>query len=606
MKQFYGLLSNGQTAALVSSDASIDWLAFPDFDSDTVFCRLLDPLAGGFMSLRPESHFRADQAYLPGSLVLETRLRTPSGVATVDDYLVIGRTELRRFVRSEVPLVLDCQPRFGYGQSLGALRNMQDGLLWRNPHGSEGLLLTLRGPKARCIGREQWLLPPGEHEVALLYTPDFAKEQGEFVSPQGDPAEHLDDALRYWRQAPMPRTVPALQHLFERSVLTMRALTVRTTGAVLAAPTTSLPEQIGGERNWDYRFVWVRDASYAAEAFLLSGDVLAARRLIEFLLNSVQMTGKPFVSPFLRGDGSFSLGERELGWLAGHRQSLPVRVGNAASAQLQLDIEGDLLWALWRYVQDTGDWNLPCGYWWAIERMADWTADHWREADASLWEFRDTPRHYTHSLVLCWVALFAAASLAKALGRRDKARHWHEQAARVRTLVEQECYRPDLGSFTQGVGIAEVDAALLCLPLYGFVSAEDPAWRATLRRIEQDLVRDGLVYRYGGDSMGPARHPFTLGSTWLARVYLRSGRQAEAMATLEQLGQVATPLGLWGEHVDPVVGEQRGNFPQLFPHAGFVAAASELARSEAGAGPDPAHTGTCLGDQEVAPSDRPF
>ena len=606
MKQFYGLLSNGQTAALVSPDASIDWLAFPDFDSDAVFCRLLDPLAGGFMSLRPESHFRADQAYLHGSLVLETRLRTPSGVATVDDYLVIGRTELRRLVRSEVPLLLECQPRFGYGQSLGGMRDIRDGLLWLNPHGTEGLLLTLRGPRPRRVGREEWLLPPGEHELALLYTPDFAKEQDEFVSPQGDPAEHLDDALRYWRHAPMPRTVPSLQDLFARSVLTMRALTVRTTGAVLAAPTTSLPEEIGKERNWDYRFVWVRDASYAAEAFLLSGDVLAARRLIEFLLSAVQMTGKPFLSPFLRGDGSFSLGERELGWLSGHRQSMPVRVGNAASAQLQLDIEGDLLWAFWRYVQDSGDWNLPRGHWWAIERMADWTAAHWREPDASLWEFRDAPRHYTHSLVLCWVALFSASNLASALGRKEKARHWREEAAQVRALVEEECYRPDLGSFTQGVGVADVDAALLCLPLYGFVSAEDPAWRGTLLRIEQDLVRDGLVYRYVRDSMGPARHPFTLGSTWLARVYLRSGREAEAMATLEQLGQVATPLGLWGEHVDPAVGEQRGNFPQLFPHAGFVAAAAELAQRAADAGPAPARAGKSLGEGEIGTPDRPF
>ncbi len=605
MKQFYGLLSNGQTAALVAPDASIDWLAVPNFDSEAVFCRLLDPLAGGFMSLRPESHFRSDQAYLPGSVVLETRLRTPSGVATIDDYLVIGRMELRRFVRSEVPLVLECQPRFGYGQSLGALRQVQDGLLWRNPHGEDALLLALHGPRPRRIGREQWLLPPGEHEVALLYTPDFTKEQDEFVSPEGDPAEHLEDALRYWRQAPMPQGVPELQGHFERSVLTMRALTVRTTGAVLAAPTTSLPEQIGGERNWDYRFVWVRDSAYAAEAFLLCGDVLAARRLIEFLLSAVQMTGKPFVSPFMRGDGSFSLGERELGWLSGHRQSLPVRVGNAASAQLQLDIEGDLLWALWRYVQETGDWNLPRGYWWAIERMADWTALHWQDPDASLWEFRDVPRHYTHSLVLCWVALSSAASLASALGRDGKARNWREEAQSVRRFVMQECYRPDLQSFTQGVGISEVDAALLCLPLYGFVTSGVSAWQGTLRRIEEELVQDGLVYRYRHDGMGPARHPFTLGSTWLARAYLRSGRFSDALATLEQLEQVATPLGLWGEHVDPELGEQRGNFPQLFPHAGFVAAVSELAREGAGG----AETGQSAQepDPEASPArPRPF
>ncbi len=606
MKQFYGLVSNGQTAALVAPDASIDWLAFPDFDSDAVFCRLLDPLVGGFMTLRPESHFRTDQAYLRGSLVLETRLRTPSGDATIDDYLVLGRTELRRYVRNEVPLILECAPRFSYGQSLGALRQRDDGLLWLNPHKAEGLLLSLRGARPRRIGREQWLLPPGEHEIALLYTPDFAKEKNDFAPPEGDPALHLEDALRYWRQVPMPTTVPAMQELFERSVLTMRALTVRPTGAILAAPTTSLPEQIGGARNWDYRFVWVRDSAYAAEAFLLSGDVLAARRLMEFLLSAVQMTGKPFVSPFMRGDGSFSLGERELGWLAGHRQSLPVRVGNAASAQLQLDIEGDLLWALWRYVRDTDDWNLPRSYFWAIERMADWTAEMWRVPDASLWEFRDEPGHYTHSLVLCWVALSAAAGLAEAVGRPEKTSYWREQAAQVRQFVMGECYRPDLRSFTQGVGSPQVDAALLCLPLYGFVPATDPAWQGTLERIEHDLVQDGLVYRYRFDSMGPARHPFTLGSAWLARVYLRTGQVAKAVETLEQLEQVATPLGLWGEHVDPSLGEQRGNFPQLFPHAGFVAAASELQRSVSGLGlrPDLGAFGTQV--EGTAAPDRKF
>ena len=606
MKQFYGLLSNGQTAALVAPDASIDWLAFPDFDSDTVFCRLLDPLVGGFMSLRPESHFHADQAYLPGSLVLETRLRTPSGVATIDDYLVIGRTELRRLVRSEVPLVLDCQPRFGYGQSLGALRHRDDGLLWLNPHGVEGLLLMLSGPKPRRIGREQWLLPPGELEVTLLYTPDFAKEKDEFATATGDPAERLQDALRYWRQAPMPQALPSLRQSFERSVLTMRALTVRTTGAVLAAPTTSLPEQIGGARNWDYRFVWVRDAAYAAEAFLLAGDVLAARRLIEFLLSAVQMTGKPFVSPFLRGDGSFSLGERELGWLSGHRQSLPVRVGNAASAQLQLDIEGDLLWALWRYVQDTGDWNLPRGYFWAVDRMADWTAENWREPDASLWEFRDAPRQHTHSLALCWVALSAAARLGQAVGRPEKAAVWRDEARKVREHVQRSCYLPALQSYTQGVGSREVDAALLCLPLYGFVAVDDAAWRGTLRRIEQDLVQDGLVYRYLQDSMGPVRHPFTLGSTWLARVYLRSGRTDDALAVLEQLEQVATPLGLWGEHVDPSLGEQRGNFPQLFPHAGFVAAAAELRQATSREGLAADLSGAAEQSVETPVQDRPL
>jgi len=261
-----------------------------------------------------------------------------------------------------------------------------------------------------------------------------------------------------------------------------------------------------------------------------------------------------------------------------------VRVGNAASAQLQLDVEGDLLWAIWRYVQETEDAELPRGCWWAIERMANWTAACWRHPDASLWEFREAPRRYTHSLVMCWVALQAATRLALVAGHREQAARWHRAACNVQDDLWTHCFQPDLGIFTQGVGLRGVDAALLCLPLYGFLSADDPRWQATLQRIEADLVRDGLVHRYARDFMGVARHPFTLGSSWLARAYLRGAQEDRALEVLERLVSAATPLLLWGEHVDPGTGEQRGNFPQLFPHAGFIAAASELAQLRCGDG----------------------
>ncbi len=578
MKHFYGFISNGQTAALVSPQGSIDWLPLPHFDSDAVFSRMLDAEVGGHFSLRPETTFRADQSYVQGTNVLETRLVTPAGTAAITDYLVIGRAELRRLVRSEIPLIVECRPRFRYGQSLASQESSPEGAVYRDPQDAGAVLLFLRGGRAGLIDRERWLLPPGEYELVLRHTPDLEKEQQELLHLDDDPEATLHDALHYWRSAPMPSVPGPLGAAFERSVLTMRGLTSRASGAVLAAPSTSLPEQIGGSRNWDYRFVWVRDASYAAEAFLLVGDLSATRRLIEFLLSAVQMTGKPFLSPFMRVDGTFSLGERELHWLSGHRGSRPVRVGNAASAQLQLDVEGDLLWAIWRYVCESRDATFAREQWWGIERLVAFSCDNWQRPDASLWEFRGEPRRYTHSLVMCWVAIKTGSRLAHLAGREDAARRWEATADEVAQEVLSACYDRESGRFTQGVGLPGIDAALLCLPLYGFLEPDDPRWQRTLHAIEAELVEDGLVYRYREDEMGKARHPFTLGSTWLARTYLRQGDLPRATTALERLVASATPLLLWGEHVDPQDGEQRGNFPQLFPHAGFAAAVAELGR----------------------------
>lgn len=585
VKQFYGFLSNGQTSALVSAEGSIDWLPFPRFDSPTVFCHILDDKVGGYCRLYPESHYHAHQAYIPETNILETRLRTPEGIAVIIDYLAIGRSELRRLVQSELPLVLECLPRFAYGQTMATYERTPQGALYRDPQGQEALLLFLRGPAPSRIDRDRWFLPPGEHEIVLRHTPDYPKERDELQQLDDDPQHMLQETVRYWRSVPKARYDGPFKAAYERSLLTMRGLTYRTNGAVLAAASTSLPEELGGARNWDYRFVWVRDAAYAAEAFVQAGDRVAARRLLEFLCNAVDLAGKPFGWPFLRIDGSVSLGERDLLWLSGHRGSNPVRVGNAASAQLQLDVEGDFLWAIWRYLQDSGDLEFARSYYWAIEHITNWTLANWQRADASLWEFRSEDRRYTHSQLLCWAALRAGALIAHRLAQHEAAERWRQGADEIARRIEERCYSPELGRYKQAEDSDLLDAALLCLPLYGFVAPDNPRWLQTLEAIERELVEDGLVYRYRRDNMGPARHPFALGSAWLARAYLVAGRRDEARRTLSQMISAATPLLLWGEHVDPSSGEQRGNFPQLFPHAGFVSAATELQRLEGGMPP---------------------
>jgi GH15 family glucan-1,4-alpha-glucosidase len=366
----------------------------------------------------------------------------------------------------------------------------------------------------------------------------------------------------------------------DRSILVLRALTYRTNGTILAAPTTSLPETVGEERQWDYRFAWIRDASFAAEALLEVGDLVAARRVMGFFLNCIELDGKPFAAPFFHVDGTIIRGERDLGWLPGFRGSRPCREGNAATGQVQLDVEGDFLWVLYRYYALTEDRLYVRAYWQEVSLLAAWTVANWRLQDASLWEFRGADADYTHSKLMCWTALHYAAELAKAIGEPRQAVVWEREAGRVREAIETRAVVPGEGRYGQAFGSDRTDAALLLLPIYGFCAVDDPVFLATLRAIERDLVKDDWVYRYTGDMMGAAAHPFLIASSWLSRVYSRLGRIDRARSVLERLLSGRTDLGLLGEHVDMETGEPRGNFPQAFSHLGIVMAAVELQRAE--------------------------
>ncbi len=301
------------------------------------------------------------------------------------------------------------------------------------------------------------------------------------------------------------------------------------------------------------------------------------------MFNVMDLVEKPYPSPFVCVDGTLVNGERELLWLSGYHGSRPVRVGNAASSQVQGDIEGGLLWLLLRYWRLTGDRTFIRDYWWAVEAQAEWLRSHWQDADASLWEFRDAPRPYTHSRALAWVGLGAAAALAlEVLNNRARAVRWRHEQDRIKTTIYDDALQHG-GRFTQSFGVPGADAALLTLPLYGFVAVSDPIFRRTLALIEAELVQDGLVFRYRQDPLGHPPYPFTLAGFWLARVYLRQGRMAEADAVIGRHAELATELKLFAEHVDAESGEPHGNFPQLFPHAGLVTALMERQRVARGA-----------------------
>ena len=574
---YYALLSNAYTAALVSADGSVDWLAFPRFDSPSVFTRLLDERRGGSFRIAPARGSVAERRYVPGSNVLSTLWTTPGGSVRTYDYLPVGRTELRRVVHAEGPVVVDCDPAFHYGQVAPAYVLGDDGGLFARTGGQEALLLRIRGSGSwRRQGEHSFTLSPGRYEVTLRYSTDPSYDQAVLDRVSDNPETALRHEVQFWRRFPRPAYAGPHADALVRSLQVLHALTFRPTGAIVAAATTSLPEADGDSRQWDYRYVWVRDGAYAAEALLLAGDLVGTRRFLEFLLNSVDLGGKPFRRPFTQVDGTPVVGEEELLWLAGHRGSRPVRAGNAASSLLQLDVEGDFLWVVGRYLDATGDVALIRYHEQPLTAMADWIARQWNSPDASLWEFRGQDRHYTHSKLLCWVGLTEAARLADVLGHPRRGQRWREEAERVRRSIEELALDPTTGAYGQSFGSPYPDASLLLMPLYGFVDARDPRFDATLHRIENDLRVGPYLYRYRADMLGQTRHPFLLASFWLARVLARRGEHARARAVIDGVLANATDLGLLAEHADAQNGAPKGNFPQLFCHAGLITALLEL------------------------------
>lgn len=596
---FYGFLSNSHTAALLSADGSIDWLAFPRFDSPAVFARLLGSKENGYFRIHPEVDAQSSQQYLDRTNIITTTWESAEGRAVVHDYLAMGRAELRRLVKTEIPMIVELNPRFQYGLVGAATMAVNSGAIFRNPLVREALIFALNAmPRLSSdavtsnLSERVWHLPPGHYELIMQYLADDQEwliEAADVLQEQMTMAEedleneHMNDSLAhtitYWHhmlEQIAPYTGPH-QKAFIRSLLVLDGLTYRTNGAIIAAPTTSLPETVGESRQWDYRFAWVRDGSYAAEALLNAGDHVAARRFLEFLLNCVDLQGKPFQAPFFHVDGTLIRGERSLDWLRGFQDSVPCREGNAATRQQQLDIEGDFMWTVWRYYEVTQDLDFVKAYWYTIKTLVDWVSLNWHQKDASLWEFRGQDAHYTHSQLMCWVALHYGAQLADTMADEHSAEKWRRESHKIRSAIEHEGFNTTLGHYVQAFGGETVDAALLVMPLYDYCAADDPRFLATLAKIEQVLVRDFWVYRYAGDMLGTASHPFVLASFWLARVYLQLGRTPEAQHIVESLLKNRTDLGLLGEHADQETGAPRGNFPQGFSHLGLIMTLLDMA-----------------------------
>ncbi|MBW9140424.1 MAG: glycoside hydrolase family 15 protein [Candidatus Aramenus sp.] len=574
MVNFYAFLSNGLTSAL-ENDGSVDWFPCPRFDSPSVFTKLLDR-EGGHFAVRPLVEYVYRKEYLRDSLILESEFKVKDGKRLrLVDFLPLSLPGIIRIYESEIPFYAEIKPSFNYGLIKPGVEVREAGLIFKNPTSKEGIEVLVHGDFQ--IEGDRILLNPGKGYLYLLYSKDLRYglfSQKGFVYSK--PYEALERALKYWRgQLEKARKAKIFEEEFKRSLLVLLGLIYTPSGGIIASPTTSLPEIIGKERNWDYRYVWVRDASYSAEALIKAGLALRGRDILSFLTSMIDPSSKSFDHPFYSVDGTAPPAEEEVPWLEGYRGSRPVRIGNGAYLQVQSDIEGAYMHALYEYYKATGDKEFVRDVWWAIEAIANWVKNSWKEKSTDIWEQRGVYEHFVHTKVMDWVAMDRAYKLAEEVGVSRP--EWKEVAEEIREDVLANGYSERKKSFVRYYGSEEVDAALLTLPLYGFVEARDPKFISTLERIEKELsVSKGLLLRYREDFIGEVVNPFTLVSTWLARVYVRLGKIKEAVETLKRLVECSTDLKLMAEHYERGTCEPMGNFPHVFPHSGLIMAVTEI------------------------------
>jgi GH15 family glucan-1,4-alpha-glucosidase len=577
----YALLGDCETAALVARDGSIDWLCWPRFDSDACLAALLGGPEHGRWSLSPIEPSTASRRYRDHTLVLETTFECEAGAVTVVDFMPVrdGRSDLVRLVtcqRGKVTLRSTLALRFDYGSVVPWVERAEDGAL-RATAGPHKVILRSTEP---------------HHGEGLVTASDFTLEAGQEASfvlsygpshlpdpPARDARAALASTERFWREWAARSTYSgAWGEAVTRSLLTLKALTYAPTGGLCAAPTTSLPELLGGTRNWDYRFCWLRDATLTLLTLMDAGYLDEARAWRDWLLRAVG--GSPSKVQVMYGvAGERRLPEQELAWLPGYEGSKPVRIGNLAASQRQLDIFGEVMDALYQ-ARVAG--LVPTKASWALElSLQEHLAQVWIEPDEGIWEVRGPRRHFTHSKVMVWVALDRSIRSAEEFGLSGPIDRFRELRARVHRDVCERGFDSSQGSFVQFYGAKALDASLLLLPLVGFLPADDARVRGTVAAIERELTVDGLVKRYhtdpAVDGLPEDEGAFLPCSFWLADNLVLQGRREEATLLFERLLGLSNDVGLLAEEYDPLAKRQLGNFPQAFSHLALVGTALNLA-----------------------------
>lgn len=594
----YALISDCRAAALVSRYGSIDWCCLPKFNAEPSFGRLLDWRRGGFCSITPQAQqFDGTREYLDGGLVLSTTFCTESGKARVLDFLVLedddpgaaeGRPELVRIVEGlegTSDLVVQVSPRFDFG----------DVKPWVRQHG-DGVFSAVGGNKGLVIQSDIELRLEGKYDLqgslrvhagerkrlALLYRPAEELDDGPGKLPRADRWDKaLDRTCKWW--SAWSRKVQGQEGEFgsqiHRSALVLKALTYAPTGAIIAAPTTSLPEGLSGTRTWDYRFSWIRDAAFTADVLVELGcedEAYAFRRFLER-----SSAGSAEQLQTLYGiDGARRQQEFELEHLEGYHGATPVRVGNQASTQLQLDTFGEMLELSWIWHQHGHSPHED--YWEFLVELIDRVSNHWRDPDHGIWEIRGEPQHYVHSKVMCWSTLNRGIQLAQDLGRKAPVDRWAEARDAVKAAVEEHGYDRKQGVFMQAFERPYLDAALLRLPSVGFVDYNDPRMVRTTNAIRTGLDADGLLYRYDApDGLPGEEGAFLACSFWLAECLAGQQRFDEARAVFERATGTANDLGLFSEEYDVRQDRLLANFPQGLTHLSHISAAMALRRQSA-------------------------
>jgi alpha,alpha-trehalase len=575
----YALLSDCRSAALVSRAGSVDWLCFPRFDGPSVFARLLDEQAGHW-SISTVGATEVSRRYLEGTMALETTFRTPTGSAVLVEAMAIGRNErghelgvdspgiLLRSVSCQsgtVEIELEYAPRFEYGLIFPLLRPIEGGILARG--GADVLVLSspMVLPIEGSIARARFTLQAGEQAgFALQHRTSW--EKAPQVYTQAAITDSLHDTRVGWRtwSDMHQRYEGPWRDLVHHSGRVLQALTFRPTGAIVAAPTTSLPESIGGERNWDYRYTWIRDASRTLEALWVAACPDEVSWFFAWMAGAVAMQLRRGFDLQIMFDvgGERNLSERTLSHLAGWRASRPVRVGNGAWNQRQLDVYGELLSAARRLLDQLSELDGVTRTF--LVEVADAAAARWQEPDHGIWEVRGSPRDFLYSKLMCWVALDCAIELADTLDAHDKIGAWTATRGQIRDAILKRGWSEKARAFTQAFGSDDLDASALMMSIVGFLPATDPRMRATIDAIAERLTdAHGLVYRYrASDGLEGSEGTFLLCTFWLAHTLALAGEVERARATFEWAVAYVNDVGLLAEEVDPASGALLGNFPQ--------------------------------------------
>ncbi|MDH6219083.1 glycoside hydrolase family 15 protein [Streptomyces pseudovenezuelae] len=588
----HGLIGDLRSVALVGTDGTIDWYCCPAFDAPSVFAAILDAERGGSFELAAAVPAKTKQFYFPDTNVLITRFFTEEGVGEVQDFMPIDGDDvdadrhrlIRRVVcvRGSIPFRARVAPRFDYGSRPHTVRMAGEAAVFDTDEISLALTATVPLEADGLDARADFKLAEGEEAV-------FALDQvGRDVEPRrcakAEAEAQFATTVDYWRRwLSASKYRGRWREMVHRSALTLKLLTYAPTGAIVAAPTTSLPEQVGGERNWDYRYVWVRDAAFCVYALLRLGFTGEAEAFMKFVTRHISPgDGKPSgpLQIMYGIDGRTDLPELELDHLEGHLGSAPVRVGNAAAEQLQLDIYGALIDSIYLYDK----WAKPVSsaQWDDVCALVDWVCDNWDQPDEGIWETRGGRKNFLYSRLMCWVAIERAIRMANRRGLPADLLRWRDCRDAIYRRIMSKGWSESRQAFVQYEGSEVLDASVLMMPLTKFIAPTDPKWLSTLDALTHDLVSDSLVYRYdplaSPDGLRGDEGTFSICSFWYVEAMVHAGRIDEARLAFEKMLTYANHLGLYAEEISQT-GEQQGNFPQAFTHLALISAAFNLDRA---------------------------